>query len=465
MPQAIPIVLGLWIPVTLVLFWVLPPRRAVVAALLGGWLLLPTARYDDDVKLVEFPYWILPVSQPSPPWWTKAVAIPLAALLGVLLFDRKSFRRLRLGWWDLPMVGWIVWPLVSTLANEELYWNELALVVGYQAIAWGIPYALGRIYFADSSGRDDLAFGIVLGGLLYAVPCMVESVIGPWLYADLYGFHPYRSQGAVRYVGYRPIVFMEDGNQLGTWLATSALTAVILWRSGRLRRFLGIHGVWVAGGLVALAVASQSVGAVLLLVLGLGAFEVVRWSGKIWPLLVPLALVVVLLGVRAVNLVDAKALAKKTTLGQSVIKALDRVDRHSLGWRIKVEETAMKIALERPITGFGQADWWRSGQERPWGLLGLALGMFGLPGWALLLGCLAVPVARFLVVVRPAQWETISMASATALAAVLTLNALDSILNAAYIMPLVAAAGGLARISPPPRPDSSMGHLVVRVGR
>jgi glucose dehydrogenase len=45
MPQAVPVAFGFGIVAALLLFWRLPPRQAAIAVLLGGWLLLPTARY------------------------------------------------------------------------------------------------------------------------------------------------------------------------------------------------------------------------------------------------------------------------------------------------------------------------------------------------------------------------------------------------------------------------------------
>jgi hypothetical protein len=316
-----------------------------------------------------------------------------------------------------------------------------------------VPYLAGRLYCGDAAGRDALATGIVVAGLAYVPACLLENLVGPRLYADLYGFHPYQEPGAVRYLGYRPIVFLEDGNQLGIWMAASALVATWSWRSGRLPRILNLPAWAVAGLLIGTALATQSAGAILLLIAGLLALEGVHRAGRVWPLVVPMALLLALLGARAVNLIDAKALAQGTAPGRLAVAALYRLDRQSFGWRLRVEERQTRRALEHPWTGRGRWDWWRPGEERPWGLPGLILGMFGLPGWALLLAVLALPIARFLTLASPSDWSEPGLASAAALAAALGVVALDAILNGAYPLSLLAGAGALAS---PIRPAGSI---------
>lgn len=444
MTEAVPIVLWAWVPVTLLLFWKLPPRVAAVASLVGGWLLLPTARFADDVAAVEFPYWIMPACLPSDDWTTKARVVGVSLLLGVMAFDPGAWRRFRPSWFDLPMLGWCLCPLASGLANG-LSPTEALANAAYLGLAWGVPYLIGRLYFFDPAGLDALARGFVAGGLAYLPLCAVEFVIGPRLYETLYGFHPYKTPGMVRYVGYRPVVFLEDGNQLGIWLAASALTATWLWRSGQLRRFCRMPGWLVASVLVAQAVLAQSAGAVFLLLAGLAALELVRRGGRTWPLVAVGVVLLALVAARAANLVDAKGLAMRSGLGRRLIDASVKLDRRSFGWRLRVEERAAKVALQRPVLGWGRWDWWRNGAEgkHPWGLISLVLGMDGLVGWALLLGVFLAPMAAFLSLGSPENWTTSTRASAAALAGTLAILGVNAILNPCLFLPVISAAGGL----------------------
>ena len=144
-------------------------------------------------------------------------------------------------------------------------------------------------------------------------------------------------------------------------------------------------------------------------------------------------------------MIDAKALVMKTGLGRSMAEASTRLDRRSFGWRLRVEERGARVALQRPAFGRGRWDWWRAGPggERPWALLILVLGQFGIVGWALLIASLTAPLIAFLGVGPPRFWVTATRSPAAALAGILAMNELDAILNPCFLVPLMAAAGGL----------------------
>jgi hypothetical protein len=444
MPEVIPFVLWAWVPITLLLFAKLPPARAAAIALVGGWLLLPTARFADDVAKVVFPYWIMPACLPSDQWTTKARVIGVALLLGVMAFDPRAWLRFRPSWFDLPMLGWCVVPLASG-ALVGVPMAGAAADSSYLILSWGVPYLVGRLYFGDPAGLDALAHVVVGAGVACVPSSLVENFASPVFYRIAYGFHPYQLDGSTRYLGFRPILMLEHGNQLGTWMAASAMTACWLWRAGRLRRFWGMPGSFVVSLIVTTAVVSQSVGAVILMAAGLGLMELTWRLDRKWPLVLALALPLVFVGVRAANLFDAKALAMRTSLGRRLIQGSIQLDRGSFGWRLRVEERAAKLAIQRPWLGWSRWDWWRegSGKERPWGLFSLVLGMYGGIGWGLLLGSMALPLVAFLNLGPPRFWINPSRASAAALGCSLALNDLDAILNSNYLLLFVAASGGL----------------------
>jgi hypothetical protein len=441
MLAAIPIVLWSWLPLSMLLFWKLPPARAAVVCLVGGWLFLPTAQFDASAA-VEFPYWIMPSCLPSDYWTTKARIIGVALLLGVTAFDPWAWRRLRPSAFDLPMLGWCLCPLASELANGLGPIGAMA-DSAYLFLAWGVPYLVGRLYFADPAGLELLARGLVVGGLIYAPLCLIEFAAGPVIYPALYGFHPYQYNGVSRYFGHRPIVFLEDGNQLGIWMATSSLTATWLWWSGRMGRLLGMPGAVVSGVLVGLSLLCQSVGANVLMFAVLGIFAAIQRSNRAWPIVAFAVLILGFLVLRATNLVDSKATVQRFAMGRAAIDFLRRTDRASLGWRLRVEERQGRIALQRPWLGWGRWDWWRVGPERPWGLFSLTFGSFGLAGLALLNAVFWLPILAFLNLGPPRFWTSPSRAAAAALAASLVLNELDAIFNSNFMLYLTAVAGGL----------------------
>jgi hypothetical protein len=105
--------------------------------------------------------------------------------------------------------------------------------------------------------------------LVVLVPiALLEGAYGPMLYEWFYGLHPFRFDGVRRYVGFRPLGFFEDGNQYGIWVAATALAAVWLWRNMPNARSRGRLAA-IAMVSVAIALMSQSLGAILLLCAGL----------------------------------------------------------------------------------------------------------------------------------------------------------------------------------------------------
>jgi hypothetical protein len=77
-----------WIPLILVSFSLLAPRRAVITAYLVGWMFLPILSWD----------------LPGLPQYDKTTATNLGVLAAILLFDTRRLARFRPGWVDLPLV-------------------------------------------------------------------------------------------------------------------------------------------------------------------------------------------------------------------------------------------------------------------------------------------------------------------------------------------------------------------------
>src|ERR1700757_1033524 len=135
-----------WVLVSLVFFRRYPIRVAILLNFIGGWALLPIARFSGEPS----PYWILGNGLCTGYFLTKASVTSITGLLWVLVFDRRSFRTFRLTFWDLPMLAWCIVPLLSSIANPEFFGEDMACEL-YQVLAWAVPWVLGRIYFSDTA--------------------------------------------------------------------------------------------------------------------------------------------------------------------------------------------------------------------------------------------------------------------------------------------------------------------------
>lgn len=428
-------------------FAVLRPATAVMLCILGGWAVLPVGVYPtatpDRPADAVFPYWIIGIGLPSEMLLTKAWVSPVVAFVGVLVFDRRSLLALRPRWVDVPIVLWCLSPLAAFLVGKPTSpaaWVSVIYLTG----SWGLTWILGRAHFDGSEGLRQLAGGVVWAGLAYVPVAVLEGVWGPRVYGWVYALHPYRLDGAERYVGYRPVGFLEHGNQYGMWMAGAALIAVVLAVSRGRRRW-----DWVSAGVLVLAaVASQSVGAILLLGVGLvclGAMRVV--SARV--LVLGIAGAVMLgLAVYATSLTPLRTVAMSHPVGQRVVQVLRNAGRHSLAWRLSLDERHLRHASQDWMTGSGRWDWWdrRDGPSgRPWGLWQLILGQYGAVAVLAAAGVWSVgALRRFWHRPRDVTGAYGATGAHEALAALLLITMADAVLNSFVLLPMLLAAGGLA---------------------
>jgi hypothetical protein len=433
-----------WAPVSLYCFRRYCVQTAILINFIAGWALLPSANYVADTAV--FPYWILGLSLPSSYFFTKASVLGIYCLLGVLLVDRSIFHRFRLTYWDLPILFWCIVPLLSAVANPQSFAAGLRGAL-YLTLAWGVPYLMGRLLFSDAESLSLAAKGFVIAGLAYVPVCLLEVVTGPRIYATLYGYQPYRWIGAQRYMGYRPVGLLEDGNQLGIWMATSALIAIGLWKLRSVDRILGVRIATIAVVLLGTTLLCQSAGSILLL---LGLLPFIAVNQRFLPRVLTLFLI---LGVgcfavlRLANVVSLRSMVTHNAVADSAAHILGKAGRGSFGWRLSQDEQYVNSALETPLLGSGEWDWWKGKASRPWGLWMLSFGMYGILGLLALESIQLLPVARTIFFPR-ARSSIEADYLRYLLAAAILMSAIDSLLNSAVILPLLLAVGGLSAPAP-----------------
>jgi hypothetical protein len=428
-----------WLPISLYFFYRHPIRVAILVNFIAGWALLPTANFTRETA--GFPYWILGTCLPSIHFFTKATVPALTCLLGVLLVNRHAFTRCKLSLWDLPMLVWCIVPMLSALANFQGLAPTLRSGL-YQTLAWGVPYLVGRLYFSDTTSLKLAAKAVVIAGLAYVPFCLIEILTGPQIYAHLYGYQPYQWVGAQRYFGFRPIGLLEDGNQLGIWMATSALLAIWLWRRRLAVSVLGIPIAWASGILFVITLLCQSGGSVVLLFCLL-PFLFVHQS-YLPRLLTGLLLLGILgaMSLRLANVISLRSLVEHNGAARSAAQLLMRIGRGSFGWRLSQDERHVASALEKPALGTAEWDWWKASQSRPWGLWLLSFGMYGIAGLFALETLQLLPVAR--VIWLPARDGGGMPSLRGGMAALILMSAIDNLLNGSMILPLVIVIGGLS---------------------
>ena len=381
------------------------------------------------------------------------MAIGLGCLIGLILFDRGTFERLRFDRVDLPIVAWCLVPLASATANG-LPLSEGLSQVRYLALAWGAPYLMGRAYLTDAESRGRFAVGMAAGGLAYLPLCLLEIVAGPTAYRAAYGPHPYEFEGAARFLGDRPLGFLEHGNQLGMWMASSALAATWLWASGSVKRPGGVPGGVLSAVLIGATLACQSHGSILLLGMALLPLIAARVPKGSLPRKRAVLIALGLAGLATALLVARWGL-DPGSLRLAVGNLFKDAGKSSFTWRLARTEEFLPIARQRPWLGWGRADWRADGLAfaNPVNLPGwlLALGMYGLIGLFALIATWVYPLIRASRLAAPRSWCGPSGGTTGALAALVAINLLDGLSNSAAILPILGAVGGLNRPIGTPR--------------
>ena len=248
----------------LLAFKTLPPRTAALLVFFGGWLFAPVGVFPAGSAQAEHPYWILGSALPSDMVWQKAWAVPLAVLAGAMAFDRTWLPAWRPSWFDAPVVFWCSWPLLQWLWLPDA--QPAPLLSSLHLLGtWGFSWLIGRIYCSGPDGQLALARALALAGAACLPFALLEGLAGLQTYPWFFELHPFRNDGVLRRVGWRPVAFFENGNQYGLWVSLCALVAVALaWQRGRSSRNWRAVG-WAAASI---ALAAQSTGGILLVVLG-----------------------------------------------------------------------------------------------------------------------------------------------------------------------------------------------------
>lgn len=419
------IALFAWIPAVIGMFLVMRPRRAVITAYLFAWLFLPVAA--------------IPIS--GLPDYTKMSATCVGVLLASLIFDSRRLIGFSPRWLDLPMLAWCLCPMASSLTNGLGIYDGASATLN-QAIIWGLPYLIGRVYFDNLDAVRELAVGLFVGGVVYVPFCLFEVRMSPQLHALVYGYMQHGFSQTFRFGGWRPMVFLQHGLMVGMWMCMATFVGWWLWWTGAVRRIAGIPIGPIVLAVFVTAVLCKSMGALVLLIVGVGVMVALKWMRLRLAIVLLILTAPLYIGLRASGLWTGEELTEMS--GE-----ISEERAQSLEVRLANEKALASHAMERPVFGWG--GW---GRNRIHDQMGkdvsitdgfwiITMGCYGLVGLASFLAVFLLPGLCFLFRAPASSWCGPALAPAGALVVVNTLFMIDCIPNAMLNPVYTVVAGAL----------------------
>jgi hypothetical protein len=419
----VPIMILGWGPFTLFAFSAFNSRKAAAMALIFGWLFLPDYTYN----------------LPGLPDYTKTAATCFPIMFATLIFDSGRLGKLKLNKLDIPILVWICVALVTSLSNGLGVYDGVSGMLR-KIFEWGLPYAIGKMYFSDREGLRELAKWIVIGGVIYIPFCLWEMRMSATLNEHLYGFRNDRFGTTYRFGGYRPTVFLQHGIAVGFWMMSSVLMGLWLWKNNAVK-YIGSFSIGlVVKVLFVVFILCRALGGIILFLLGYFAYRLIRNWG--FPIIVVCMVMmpVFYISARGSGLMSTDSLVELTTKVSE-----DRA--RSLYGRLYHEEKLANKAWLRPVLGWG--GW---GRNRIYDEQGrdisvtdgywvIVFGVHGLVGLVAMGLILLSPSMIFWKRYRKHSWKQPQFAPMAGFATILPLYVIDCLMNA-MINPVYAVAVG-----------------------
>lgn len=438
-----PLALFGFIPFALLLFTLLPARKAVAATFILGWLFLPVGTT---------------FNLPGLPDYSKYTAVGLSALVGAMIFDSGTLLNFRPKWYDLFAMVMLVVPFFSSVTNGLGAYDGVSQVFGTLCI-WVAPYFLARVYYANLEGARDLALLIIIGGLIYAPLALYEVKMSPQLHRIVYGFFPGNFGMTRRMGGWRPNLFLEHGLAVGLWMCCAAVVAVFLWQSKWPRSVAGIPMWLVTLLLIGTAIACKSFGAIALMLLALVIGVAAKQLRLQWLLVLFVLIPITYMTLRATQLWD----------GQELVDAAFSIGGGERGGslmvRVRNETVLVQKALRQPFFGWGtwgrnrvsiEETGFRSITDALWVVV---VGQRGLVGLFAMMGVVLFPTILYISRFGRAALTHPLLAPATALCLVLIMFVCDTLFNG-FVSPVyLLAAGAVMGLVPDARTVAALRGL------
>lgn len=380
------LMLALWPVVTIVLFRRQPADRALILSLMVGYLFLPEFPAAFDFPLLP------PISKHT---------IPALAAFGVCLvkFGPQGLLMPQSPLARVLLAVFIFVPLVTTVTNTEpVYYGQVglpglgikdAIALMLQQVMLVMPFLLARQYLAEPGSQRYFLQALMVFGLIYSLPMLVELRLSPQLNNWIYGYYQHSFAQSVRGGGYRPVVFLYHGLWVSFFIMTAAVAAFALWRQDS--RLNTPKTLLCALYLLLVLVASKSLGALILAAVALPCLLFLSRMMQI-----RIALLIGLLAIAYPVMKGANIIPEDRILAAAA--SIEDERSRSLDFRFQQERILLDRANRKPVFGWGS--WGRNHILDPVsgailtvtdGRWIIAIGVYGWIGFLAEFGLLVTP--------------------------------------------------------------------------
>ncbi|TYB89844.1 hypothetical protein [Oceaniovalibus sp. ACAM 378] len=431
------LMLAIWPLVTLLMFRRMSVERALIWSILGGYLFLP--------PLAEFNLPLVPsMDKTSIPALSAALVLVFAMGKRFALLPQAKVAR-------LLVLVFVLGAIPTVLTNRDPLFFEVLqnsdpvqFVTGFlpglnirdigsvligQAITL-LPFLLARQFLATATGLREMLVALVIGGLIYSVPSLIEIRVSPQINIWVYGFFQHSFEQMMRDGGFRPIVFLPHGLWLALFVLMTLVAAAALFRQAEGQQRVRL--MMVTGYLAVLLVLCKSLASMMY---GVALVPLVLFASP--KAQIRVALVFALIAVTYPMLRNFQLVPLDWILAQAESYSPDRAQ--SLGFRFNNEQILLERAAEKDLFGWG--GWGRNlirhsetGQilSIPDGRWIIVFGTFGWVGYIAEFGLLALPVFLLSRYMRADLAGRISP-HAVPLTLMLAITLIDMLLNATLI--------------------------------
>jgi hypothetical protein len=246
----------LWPLIAIILYKRLNTVTATFWTIVGGYMFLPVSTAID---------------LPAVPAIGKDEISAIAAFIGcrfiknekIALFGRSSVQK------SLIFLLLII-PFINVFFNtaptfDGLYW--IKGLTAYDALSQVVaqylnllPFIIAMNIVKSSEDLEKIVRLLVIAGLIYSIPILVELRLSPQLHIWTYGFFPHDFRQQVRAGGFRAAVFMGHGLLVAIFCFVCVCAAAIQLKIGKQHE--KVRNVYIFLYLVTILILQKSVGAI-----------------------------------------------------------------------------------------------------------------------------------------------------------------------------------------------------------